>query len=413
MVAKQGDLSGKVGDDGFVLPEGVVFERWQDDPTTVDTLVDEFKNLADELKIDFKVVNDTALGLAGEDYANWSATAEEFFDHIAFLMRNKYAKKEEKESANKWIQDKDNADKFYGKLKGINTTYKVPQDSEIRKSLFNTVLRHFKVKRIEDYAGTGTDFSNKYEEIVKEKYSRQQNSGKVDTTRPVIEQAEGDPFVPATFTDIYLKIGVSGLSGTGKSYTALRVASAMFPGERIAVIDTEDKIRKYSREFPINPAILKDFHPDRFVALIKQAIQYGYKVLVIDTISHSWMGKGGLLSLADKFSDWKSVTPIYNDFVAALIEAPIHIFVTMRSKTDYAVSKNEQTGKQEVSKLGLAPVVREGFDYEFDLLMEMDKDHNAKVTKSIIPALDQQVFVRPGADVAELINEWLSPTDAE
>lgn len=77
----------------------------------------------------------------------------------------------------------------------------------------------------------------------------------------------------------------------------------------------------------------------------------------------------------------------------------------MRSKQDYILV--EENGKQRPQKVGMAPIQRDGFEYEFDVFLDMDIENNAIVSKTRCPALNGQVFEKPGADLAEILREWL------
>ena len=100
-------------------------------------------------------------------------------------------------------------------------------------------------------------------------------------------------------------------------------------------------------------------HPQRYIAAIGEAAAAGYDVLIIDSLSHAWMGKDGALELVDKaakrnpagnaFAAWRDVTPLHNQLVDALLAAPLHLIVTLRSKMEYVQEKDER-GKTVIRK---------------------------------------------------------------
>ena len=214
-----------------------------------------------------------------------------------------------------------------------------------------------------------------------------------------------------------LRLAIAGPSGSGKTYTSLAIASSL--GGRVAVVDTEHgSASKYADLFGFDVLEMEaPFHPDKFIHAITEAAAAGYTTIVLDSLSHAWNGQGGLLELVEEaqkrmktsnsFAAWKDVTPIQNRFVEGIISAPIHVIATMRSKQEYVQEKDERTGRTTVRKVGLAPIQRDGFEYEFDVFLDMDINNNAIVSKTRCPALTGRVFAKPGADIAQILLEWL------
>jgi hypothetical protein len=109
---------------------------------------------------------------------------------------------------------------------------------------------------------------------------------------------------------------------------------------------------------------------------------------------------------------WREVTPLHNRLVDALVQAPFHVLVTLRTKVDYVV-ETDTRGRQVPKKLGLAPIQREGLEYEFDLFGEMNLDHTLVVTKSRLFTLADLVIERPDIAFAQQIHEALTQPIAE
>ena len=224
-----------------------------------------------------------------------------------------------------------------------------------------------------------------------------------------------NPFSKATKTRAKLRMALVGASGNGKTYSALSVASAF---GKTAVIDTErGSASKYAGIFNFDVLELTDYHPQKYIDAIKAAAGAGYDVLIIDSLSHAWSGTGGVLEIVDKaaarsqgnkFAGWRDGTPLHNALVDAILNAPLHVIVTMRSKTEYVLEKDERTGKTQPRKVGLAPVQRDGMEYEFDLVGDMDADNTFIVTKSRIPDLHSAVIAKPGVALGETLLAWLS-----
>jgi hypothetical protein len=210
------------------------------------------------------------------------------------------------------------------------------------------------------------------------------------------------------------RISLTGPAGAGKTFTALRMARGF--GQQIAVIDTErGSAAKYADLFDFDVLELEECSPVNYVKAIRLAERGGFDVIVLDSLSHAWSGRGGALELVDQaqrryrgntFAAWKDVTPLHNALVEALTACKSHLICTMRAKTEY-VLQEDQRGRQVPVKVGLAPVQRDGIEYEFDISGHLDHEHNMRITKTRCPELDGQVFHKPGEDIAALILRWL------
>ena len=222
-------------------------------------------------------------------------------------------------------------------------------------------------------------------------------------------------FKPATREASYARIALSGPSGSGKTYTALTLATAL--SDKVAVIDTERG--SASKYVGLNGWAFDTVQPDSYaplslVELLGLAAGNDYGCVVIDSLSHYWMGVDGMLEQADRrakgnnsFSGWKEVRPEERRMIDALVSFPGHVIATMRSKTEYVVEENER-GKKVPRKVGLKPEQREGVEYEFDVVGDMDLDNTLTVVKSRIHTLAKAVIPMPGEEFAATIQEWLS-----
>jgi hypothetical protein len=223
-------------------------------------------------------------------------------------------------------------------------------------------------------------------------------------------------FHRATKEKSKLRMAIDGPSGSGKTYTGLLFAFRL-AGEkgRVAVIDTErGSASKYSDEFPPFDVLeLETFNPAVYTDAIHAAEAAGYDVLLIDSLSHAWEGEDGALEMLDKiktrmrdnsYTAWKDVTPVHRKMVDAILQADMHVIVTMRAKTDYQLVSDER-GKMVPRKVGLAPIQRPGMEYEFDVACNMDWEHVLVVSKTRCKAVDGAVERHPTA-------EWLDPVIA-
>jgi DNA polymerase III delta prime subunit len=226
-------------------------------------------------------------------------------------------------------------------------------------------------------------------------------------------------FSKATKKQARARVAFCGPSGTGKTFTALSVARGLVgPEGRIALIDSEHgSAAKYADLFDFDHCILTSFSPDRYVEAIHVAEEGGYDAIVLDSLSHAWMGKDGALEQVDaaadrsrsgnKFVAWREVTPKHQALVEAILQSACHVFATMRSKTEYILEKDEK-GNSVPRKIGMAPVQRDGIEFEFDVVGDLDLRHKLLVTKSRCPELADQVIEKPGARFGERLRAWLT-----
>jgi nucleoside-triphosphatase THEP1 len=222
-------------------------------------------------------------------------------------------------------------------------------------------------------------------------------------------------FKKATKQQARLRLALIGPAGSGKTFTALKLASQL--GQRVAVIDTEHgSAAKYADLFAFDVLELDTFSPRTYVEAIKAAEGEGYDVVVVDSLSHAWSGKDGALEQVDRaakrqggnsFGAWRDVTPQHNALVEAIVGAKTHIIATMRAKTEYVQEKDER-GKTVVRKVGLAPVQREGLEFEFDVVGDLTTDNDLVITKTRCPKLVGGVFRHPGEEVATVLRAWLT-----
>ena len=241
-----------------------------------------------------------------------------------------------------------------------------------------------------------------------ERYREQQSqpSQPKPTSKP-----RSSMFKKATRTQIKLRLALSGPAGSGKTYSALSIASHL--GQSIAVIDTESgSASRYAGIFNFDVCELSSFHPQRYIEAIQAAEEAGYDVVIIDSLSHSWFGKDGELDLVDRaknsFAAWKDVRPLERRLLSAILNCKTHIICTLRTKTEWDTSQKDANGKMKPEKIGTAPIHVAGIDYEFDVAGELNQQHTLHISKSRCPALDGQSFTNPGRDVADLLHEWMS-----
>jgi hypothetical protein len=226
-------------------------------------------------------------------------------------------------------------------------------------------------------------------------------------------------FQRASKAQAKLRLALCGTAGTGKTYSALAIATELVPGGRIAVIDTErGSASLYADRFAFDVLNLETHSPDAYVEAIHGAEAEGYDVVVIDSLSHAWAGRDGALEQVDKaakrsssgntFTAWRDVTPKHNRLIDAIIASSCHVIATMRTKTEWVLDKDEKTGKTTPRRVGMEPVMRAGVEYEFSVVGDINLDHQLVITKTRCSVLTDAVIDKPGAQVAKTLREWLT-----
>lgn len=194
---------------------------------------------------------------------------------------------------------------------------------------------------------------------------------------------------------IYTKIALMAPSGGGKTYSSLRLATGMAreiekeTGKKAKILmgnTEESRGYYYADEFDYDIVDIDAPHnPEKYVELINLAVENKYDVLIIDSSSHEWEGKGGCLDIQQQaggtYQAWSRITPRHQKFIEAISNSPIHIIATMRGKDQYEMVKDEKTGKSAVQKLGVGAKQRDGFEYEFTCTFLIDQKTNAAETQ--------------------------------
>jgi hypothetical protein len=198
-------------------------------------------------------------------------------------------------------------------------------------------------------------------------------------------------FQKATRQAVKLKLAISGPSGSGKTLGALALAKVLASGGTIALIDTENgSASLYADKYGFDTLNLAPpFTSARYLEAMEAAAEAGYSVLIIDSLSHQWSGEGGILARKEEmdkrpgsnsYTNWATFTKEHSAFLGRVLQLPIHVIGTLRSKQDYVLETNDK-GKQQPKKVGMAPVQREGLEYEFSTVFDVQMDHRALASK--------------------------------
>lgn len=231
--------------------------------------------------------------------------------------------------------------------------------------------------------------------------------------------AKPNPFRRAQRKRANVRIALDGPSGSGKTYSALLLAKGL--GDRVALIDTEHgSAELYADLYDWDHARLDPpYTPERYLELMRLAYQAGYDVVILDSLSHAWAGQGGLLEIKDKVAEaqkgknknewaaWRHVTPQHNRLVDAILRMPCHVIATMRTTTAWDVV-TDRFGKKKPVKIGQKPIQREGIEYEFTLVLDLEVDgHGATASKDRTQLFDGKDAFVPGVEHGRAILEWV------
>lgn len=195
-------------------------------------------------------------------------------------------------------------------------------------------------------------------------------------------------FQKAKREKIWVKVLLSGPSGSGKSYTGLRMATGIYQkvgGEGIAVVDTENgRIRYYANEFDFFDIQLQEpYEPEKYIEAIDAAVDNGFKVLLIDSISHEWKYLNDThdkMPGSNSWANWGKLKPRHSKFMEKILQSPIHLIVTARGRDEYAIE--EKNGKKTPKKIGVGAEQEKSIEYNYTVSFNIDQEtHVASVAK--------------------------------
>ena len=209
----------------------------------------------------------------------------------------------------------------------------------------------------------------------------------------------------------FLKIGVEGPSGSGKSYSSLLLAKGMMGDlSSTVVLDTENgsaNLYEHLGDYSVLP-FDPPYGPDRYINAINMCVKEGFKVIIIDSITHEWSGSGGCLDihakLGGQFQHWAKVTPMHRAFIDAILQAKAHVICTTRKKQEYALAN--VNGRNKVEKLGMKSETREGWEYEMTCSFEMQMNHMALAGKDRTSLFDGEVPFDMNEEVGKKLINW-------
>lgn len=206
-----------------------------------------------------------------------------------------------------------------------------------------------------------------------------------------------------------MKMSCTGPSGSGKTMSSLLVAYGLCSNwSKIAVIDTENhsaELYAHLGNYNVLP-LSTPYTPEKYSEAIDVCTDAGIEVIIIDSLTHEWeylLDYHSSLQ-GNSFTNWSKVTPRHNDFVQKILQCPLHVIATMRTKQDYVLS--EKNGKMVPEKVGLKTVQRDGMDYEFTLVFDLDIKNNATASKDRTGLFAGKPEQKLSIQTGKLIEQW-------
>jgi hypothetical protein len=209
-----------------------------------------------------------------------------------------------------------------------------------------------------------------------------------------------------------IRLALQGPSGSGKTYSSLLIAHGLCKDwSKIAVIDTENKSADlYAHLGDYNVITLTaPFTPERYAEAIETCENAEMEVIIIDSLSHEWEGDGGILDthsqmIGNSFTNWSKVTPRHNALVQRMLNSNAHIIATVRSKQEYVLA--EKIGKQVPEKVGMKGIQRDGLEYDFTIVFELDITNRATCTKDRTQQFSKIIPYKLDEKIGECIRMW-------
>lgn len=200
--------------------------------------------------------------------------------------------------------------------------------------------------------------------------------------------------------------------------SALKIAKGLCGDwTKIAMIDTENgsgDLYCHLGDYNVLP-ITAPYTPEKYVEAIEACEKAGMEVIIVDSITHEWDGKGGCLEIVDQLTQastsknsyisWGKVTPRHQAFIDKILQSKCHMITTVRRKQDYEMSKGSD-GKLKVEKAGLKEITREGFEYELTVNLELDHGHHATASKDRTGLFSGKPEFIPTEATGQMIAEW-------
>ncbi len=213
-----------------------------------------------------------------------------------------------------------------------------------------------------------------------------------------------------------MKMALQGPSGSGKTFSSLLLAKGLTGDyKKVAIIDTENGSADLYADLGEYQVITlqEPYSPESYIQAMEQCELAGSEVIILDSITHCWDFLLDFHSslVGNSFTNWSKVTPRHKAFIHKILQSPAHIIATMRVKQDYVL--NEKNGKQVPEKVGLKAVQRDGMDYEFTLVFDLDSSHYAICSKDRTGLFVNQPNFKISEKTGIQILQWLQRHSSE
>ena len=217
-----------------------------------------------------------------------------------------------------------------------------------------------------------------------------------------------------------IKMGLQGPSGSGKTYSSLLIANGLCNDwSKIAVIDSENHSSElYSHLGGYNVLQLSaPYTPEKYIEAIQVCEKADMEVIIIDSITHEWeyiiefhASLGG-----NSFTNWHKIGLRHKEFINAMLKSKANIIATTRTKQDYVL--NEKNGRIVPQKVGLKSIQRDGLEYEFTLVFDINMKNMATASKDRTNLFFNKPETQISAETGKMIQQWcnegadISPSD--
>jgi energy-coupling factor transporter ATP-binding protein EcfA2 len=228
-----------------------------------------------------------------------------------------------------------------------------------------------------------------------------------------------NPFVKAERKAAKIKLAITGPSGSGKTTAALKLARGLVgPSGKIAVIDTENQSASlYSDITSFDVLNLEaPFEHKKFTESIQAAEANGYDAVIIDSASHLWEAILDYKTKLDRrggnsYTNWSDAGGKFKEVIDCLLGSRLHVISCLRSKMEHAIEKDDR-GKTTIRKVGMAPIMRDGIEYEFTVVLDLDMQHQAVSSKDRTRMFDGKI-IEVTEDVGKQLATWLAGATPE
>lgn len=206
-----------------------------------------------------------------------------------------------------------------------------------------------------------------------------------------------------------IRIALQGSAGSGKTYSSLLLAYGLCNDwTKIALIETEHQSAAlYSNLGQYNVLNLESpFNPEKYIEAINICEEAGMQAIILDSLSHEWETLLEIHSAmpGNSYNNWNKVIPEHNNLINKILTSSSHIIATVRSKSEFVIS--EKDGKKIVEKFSTKPFFKEGYEFDFTLVFDIDADHQAVCSKDRTQLFAQKIPFKIEATTGLKIREW-------